>query len=158
MTIQINIGDHTSSETDFIPIPKRHRTTMNWARARAILISNRLARADVYFRTLPNGRSLTELLADRTIWINYHATSNSFGLTNFAGGKEMAICEPAFRIGRWMVLATLVHELAHVNGVRGSVSPYAAERAVLECGMGRRSELTSGIDDPETPYDPTITG
>ena len=35
---------------------------------------------------------------------------------------------------------------------------HAAERAVLECGMGKRSELSSGVDDPSTPYNPGIVG
>jgi len=34
----------------------------------------------------------------------------------------------------------------------------AAERAVLECGLGNRSELRTGVDDPRTPYNPTIGG
>ncbi len=158
MTIQINIGDHTSPVANFIPIPNRHRTSMRWARTKARWIARNKPSADVYFRTLPGGRSLTALLADGSIWVNYHATSTAFGLTNHAGGTEMAISESAFRIGRWTVLATMIHELAHVNGVRGAISPLAAERAVLECGLGRRSELTSGVDDPWTPYDPTIRG
>lgn len=158
MTIQINIGDHTSSEPDYIAVPSRLLGQVQWARTKAIWISRNIARADVYYRTLPNGQSLTELLADSTIWINYHPTSTEMALTNFAGGKEIAICNPSFRIGRWTVLASLVHELAHVDGVRGRVTPKAAERAVLECGLGRQSELTTGVDDPFTPFSPTING
>lgn len=158
MSIQINIGDHISSEPNFITVPPKLLPQVQWARTKAKWIARNLPRADVYYRTLPGGRSLTELLADNTIWINYHPTSNDMGLTNFAGGKEIAICNPSFRIGRWTVLATLVHELAHVNGVRGAVDPQGAERAVLECGLGRQSELTSGVDDPFTPYNPTISG
>lgn len=158
MTIQINIGDHVSSERDFIQFPKKHLSTMRWVRWKAIWITKNIHSADAYFRTLPNRKRLTTLLADNTIWINYHPTSSALGLTNYAGGKEIAISNKAFKIGRWTVLATLIHELAHVNGVRGSVTPLAAERAVLECGLGKRSELTSGIDDPQTPYNPTIRG
>ncbi len=156
--IQINIGDHTSSEPDYIAVPARLLGQLRWARKHAIWISKNLPGADVYYRTLPEGRSLTQLLADATIWINYHPTSTDFGLTNHASGKEIAICNPSFRRGRWQVLATLVHELAHVDGVRGRTNPQGAERAVLECGLGRRSELTTGRDDPSTPYDPTISG
>jgi len=158
MGIQINIGDHTSSEPGYIPIPSNLLGQVQWARTKARWIAKNLPRANVYYKTLPEGRSLTELLADSSIWINFHATSNDMGLTNFAGGREIAICRPSFRIGRWTVLATLVHELAHVNGVRGATNPKGAERAVLECGLGKDSELTSGVDDPFTPYDPTING
>jgi hypothetical protein len=157
-SIQINIGDHTSSEADYIAVPPRLLGQVQWARTKAKWITKNIASADVYYRTLPGGRSLTDLLADSSIWINYHATSIEMALTNFAGGKEIAICNPSFRIGRWTVLASLVHELAHVNGVRGRVDPKGAERAVLECGLGKRSELRTGVDDPFTPYDPTING
>ena len=75
-----------------------------------------------------------------------------------AGGKEIAIGPPSYRVGRWMVLATLIHELAHVNGVRGRVSPLAAENALLHCGLGKRSERSSGVDDPSTPFHPGIRG
>lgn len=156
--IQINIGDHTSSQAGYIAFPNSKQDTVRWARTKARWIAANIATADPYFRTLPNGKSLTELLADNTIWINYHPTMVDFGETNFAGGKEIAISNTSFRIGRWTVLATLVHELAHVNGVRGAVQPQAAERAVLACGLGKQSELTSGVDDPSTPYNPNIRG
>jgi|SRR5271165_7386378 len=158
MTIQINIGDHISSEVGYIPIPKKSVPDIRWARNKAQWITKNIPAADVYFRTLPGRRSLTALLADSTIWVNYHATLRDFGETNVAGGREIAISSAAFRVGRWTVLATLIHELAHVNGVRGAVDPVGAERAVLACGLGKRSELTTGIDDPRTPYNPNIRG
>jgi len=157
MGIQINIGDHTSSQAGYIAVPAgAKRGMLIWARTKARWISANIPSADVYFRTLPRGRSLTELLADSSIWINYNATFTYYGETNFAGGSEIAIGNLAFRIGRWTVLATLVHELAHVNGDDGSGQ--GAERAVLACGLGKQSELTSGVDDPYTPYDPRISG
>ncbi len=156
--IQINIGDHVSSQAGYIAFPNDRLSTIRWARTKAIWIAANVSTANPYFRGLPGGRSLSELLADRSIWINFHPTMVDFGETNFAGGKEIAIAVTSYRIGKWTVLATLVHELAHVNGVRGAALPQAAERAVLACGLGRQSELTSGVDDPSTPYNPTIRG
>lgn len=156
--IQINIGDHTSSQAGYIAFPSNKLADVRWARTKARWITTNISTADPYFRGLPGGRSLSELLADSSIWINYHPTMTDFGETNFAGGKEIAIANTSLRISRWTVLATLVHELAHVNGVRGAVLPQAAERAVLACGLGKQSELTSGVDDPSTPYNPTIRG
>lgn len=157
--IQINIGDHVSSQAGYVTVPNgAKRDMVRWARTKARWITTNIATADPYYRTLPGGKSLTELLADSDIWINYHPTLVDFGETNFAGGKEIAIGNPSFRIGRWTVLATLVHELAHVNGVRGAVQPRAAELAVLACGLGKQSEFDSGVDDPFTPYNPTIRG
>jgi len=157
MVMQLNIGDHTSSEAEYIAFPARHLRTVRWARTRALWVARNKPAADVYYRGLPGGRSLTELLADSSIWVNYAATMPHFGETNAVSGKEIAISERSFRIGRWTVLATLVHELAHSNGADGEPSR-AAEEAVLACGMGYRSERASGSDDPFTPYDPTISG
>ena len=158
MSIQINIGDHASPVAGWIAIPVRFRRMTNWARARAKRIARTMPSADRYFRTLPLGRTLTDMLNDNTIWINHDPNTAAEGLTNFAGGSEIAIGNPSFRVGRWMVLATIIHELAHVDGVRGATAPLAAENALLHCGLGKRSERTSGVDDPHTPFDPTIRG
>jgi len=157
MTMQINIGDHASPTAGYIAFPASKRATIRWARRRANWITKNKPTADVYYRTLPGGRSLTQLLADNTIWINYHPTMVHYGETNAVGGKEIAISNTAHRIGRWTVLATLVHELAHSNGAPGGADQ-SAERALLACGLGKRSERTSGVDDPHTPYDPDIEG
>ena len=157
MTMQINIGDHISTEAGYIAFPNHRKPTIRWARTKAKWITKNIPAADVYFRGLPGGRSLTELLADNTIWVNYHATMVAFGETNSVGGKEIAISTTSFRIGRWTVLATLIHELAHSNGAPGGIDK-RAERAVLACGLGKKTEITTGIDDPWTPYDPNIGG
>jgi hypothetical protein len=73
------------------------------------------------------------------------------------GGKEIAVSETSFKIGRWTVLATLIHELAHSNGAPGGADK-RAERAVYACGLGKKLERTTGVDDPQTPYDPNIGG
>lgn len=64
MIIQINIGDHVSSEPGFLSVPQRLLAMTRWARSRANVIAKTLPSADVYFRGLPGGRSLTQLLAD----------------------------------------------------------------------------------------------
>lgn len=156
MPMQINVGDHVSSEASYIAVPPRLQAMSRWARTKANEIARNIPSANVYFRGLPNGRSLTALLADGTIWVNYAPGMPHFGETNAVGGKEIAIGPAAFRIGRWTVLATLIHELAHSNGAPGGVDP-AAEGAVLACGLGKRSER-GGRDDPRTPFDPHIGG
>jgi hypothetical protein len=114
--------------------------------------------ANTYFRTLPFGRSLSELLQDRTIWINYAPTLKGYwGATDKQIHKEIGITPTSYLWGRWMVLATLIHELAHTNGAPGERSR-AAEEAVLHCGLGMRSERTRETDDPRTPYDPLSDG
>lgn len=160
MTIQINLGDHVSPHAGFIAFPNSRRETMRWARQRAIWIARNIPSADVYFRSIAAGsRSLTALLSDSNLWVNFHATLNDFGVTPGAAGfaTECAIGPSAFRIGRWTVLATLIHELAHCNGAPGGAST-TAEDALPHCGLGTLREFRTGVDDPHTPYTPGLSG
>lgn len=166
--IQINIGDHHGNENGvpFTPIPARHRDQVRWARRKAFWITRNIPSANRYFSSLPSGRSLTNLLNDRTIWINFNPTLTVDGATFH--NNDLWIGPRPFVIGRWTVLAVVVHELAHIAGAGGgatglvcnafSAACHAAERAVLECGLGKRSEHRTGVDDPATPYDPNILG
>jgi hypothetical protein len=140
--------------------PERHRETMRWSRRKAILIAQTIPSADVYFRAITAGaRSLTQILADSAMWVHFHPTLVDFGVTPGSSGfaTECAIGPAAFRRGRWMVLGTLIHELAHCNGAAGGGST-AAEDALPHCGLGRMSELRTGVDDPNTPYIPRLGG
>ncbi len=155
--IQINIADHVCPHPGWVFVPERWRDQLRWARTNAFRITREIPSANRYFKTLPNGRSLTELLDDSSIWINHDPTSTDWGATSIAHPKEMSIDSLSFRWGRWSVLATLVHELAHVNGAPGG-NDKRAEEAVLHCGMGKQSEKSSGKNDPFTPYNPGIGG
>jgi hypothetical protein len=159
VTIQINLGDHVSSLAPlFQAVPFRHQWVTTWARERAKHIAATMPSADAYFRTLPFGRSLTQLLADRTIWINYAPDLGPLvGGTDKLTHKEIGIAEASYRWGRWTVLATLIHELSHTNGAPGKGSK-AAEEALLHCGLGKRSERTTNKDDRRTPFDPRAEG
>jgi hypothetical protein len=154
--IQINIGDHASTEVGYVAFPGGKRPLIQWARSRAVVISKKMPSADAYFRSLPGGRSLSQLLADRTIWINYSSTMPHYGEAVLSG-KELCISETSCRVGRWTVLGTLVHELAHINGAPGNPSKLA-EEALLHCGLGRMGEKTSNVDSRDTPYEPGISG
>lgn len=154
--IQINFGDHRSRVPGYESFPQKWHVNIRWARQRAIWIAANIKTANPYFRSLPRGRSLTQLLDDSSIWINY-GTFPFYGETEYVGGTEMAISEYCYPWGKWTILGTLIHELAHVNGALGEDS-HAAERAVLECGLGTRSERRGGADNPRTPYDPRIIG
>jgi hypothetical protein len=115
--------------------------------------------ADVYFRSLPGGRSLTALLADRAIWINYAIPLGIPFMGQSVGDSynEIAISSWAFRNGKWTVLGTLIHELAHINGAPEWPSQ-AAEEALVHCGLGTLSELRTRKDNPNTPYNPNHRG
>jgi hypothetical protein len=157
MTIQLNVGDHVSPEPGYVALPPYRRPMAQWARSMALKIARDKPAADTYYRSLPNGRSLTDLLADGTIWVNYGPGLAGDGETNEVGGKEIAIGPNAFQMGRWTVLATLLHELAHSNGAPGGMSK-SAEEALIPCGLGRASEQTTGVDDAKTPFDPAVNG
>jgi len=157
--IQINIGDHVSPHANFTAFPAHHRATMNWAREHAQVIARNMPSANAYFRAITGGsRTLSAILADSSMWINFNPAIADFGVT--PGGvfaSECSIGPAAFRIGRWTVLATMIHELAHCNGAPGGAST-VAEDALPHCGLGNMSELRTRTDNPRTPYNPGIAG
>lgn len=157
MSIQINIGDHESPYAPLlVPVPFKHQFATKWARTRAKEIAANVKSADKYFRSLPRKRSLTELLSDRRIWINYAADFYARGIRPELS-NEIGIGELAYVRGRIVVLATLIHELAHIAGAPNGESR-AAEDALIHCGLGKQSEADSNINDPRTPYDPDARG
>jgi hypothetical protein len=156
IVIQINIGDHRPIDPRWRPVPRPERSMLDWARHRARWIARQLPSADAYFRRLPFQKTLTALVADQTLWISYEDNPARYGATSIRNYKDIVISSSAFDKGRWVVLATLVHELAHVGGAPGFDD--SAERAVLACGLGRRDELIRNRDDPRTPYEPGIIG
>lgn len=95
------------------------------------------------FKTLPNGRSFDDVFNDDTIWISYCPDNTTYGFTDSVGGKEITICEYAFRWGYWSVIGTLVHEMAHSNGA--DATTHAAEGTLTSCGLAKV-------------HDPTIIG
>jgi hypothetical protein len=102
------------------------------------------------FKTLPGGRSFGDLLDDHRIWINYDPLNNGalWGWTMpVTHPLDLVITRYALRMGLWSTAATIVHELAHLNGAPGGAS-HSAEHTVRACGM--RS--------PGGPYDPNVVG
>jgi hypothetical protein len=76
--MQLNVGDHVTAVTnpDFtftsFPITALGkgggiRWQMQWARTKANEIARAIATANTYFRTLPAGRSLSDILADNSL-------------------------------------------------------------------------------------------
>lgn len=156
MGIQINIGDHTSPVTRYVTVPSSKRETLRWARTKAKAIAQGNPKANAYFKTLADGRSLTQLLNDSSIWINYCPGLTLFGEAQISG-KELALGPRPFAQGKWVVLGTLIHELAHINGAPNTAT-VEAEEALYHCGLGTDAEYLDGVDDPSTPYDPTSGG
>jgi hypothetical protein len=78
------------------------------------------------FRRLPGKRSFQELWDDPDVWIHYNGASTSLGFHR-PGTKDIAVCFKSFmsppgqpgKPNSMQVAATIVHELAHVNGAEG---------------------------------------
>jgi hypothetical protein len=90
------------------------------------------------FRALLGGRTLAQVWMDDDVWINFDPTrrKGDYGATR---GKDITITAYSLAMGRWTVAATLVHELAHVNGAPGDT--HAAEATLRSC-------LLAGLEDP----------
>lgn len=84
------------------------------------------------FRALPGGRSFADLWLDPSIWVSYDPDGRA---TKFGGrlGKDITLSRYTCAMGRWAVVATLVHELAHVGGAGGDNQD--AENTLEACLM-----------------------
>lgn len=70
------------------------------------------------FRSLPGGRSFQQVWYDPDVWISFFPSrqEKNYGATL---GKEITLSAYTLAMGRWTTTATLIHELAHVNGAGG---------------------------------------
>jgi hypothetical protein len=94
------------------------------------------------FRALPSGRTFAQVWADPTIWISFDPDrTGKYGVTDRVGGKEISITEYSLMMGAWTVAATLIHELAHVNGAPGGAS-HAAEATLSRCLLHKLEDKT----------------
>jgi hypothetical protein len=93
------------------------------------------------FSRLLNGRTFDNIIDDPAIFISYDPDNTGRFATTL--GNDITVTEFSIRMGRWTVGASLVHELAHVNGAPGDT--HDAEGTLLCCGF---SAL----------HDPTIIG
>jgi hypothetical protein len=155
---QINIGDHSSSISHYRAFSKSgsYYSSLKWARTKLFSVASKNPPANTFFRSLPGRRSLTSLINDSSIWINYAPTVAPFFGQTAMGTGEIGISDRPFAAGKWMVLATVIHELAHVNGAPNTGGSSLAEDAVYHCGLGTPAEYYGGPDDPSTPYDPAL--
>jgi hypothetical protein len=85
------------------------------------------------FSALPGGRTFADVFDDPTVFISLDLSGPNSGVTDSVGGKEITISISEFRVGRWSVAATLVHELAHVNGADTVTGD--AENTLNCCGL-----------------------
>jgi len=99
---------------------------------------------------LPVGKTFKDLFDDPRIWINYDSTNNGnlWGWTvPGTHPRDLVVSRFALGMGIWSTAATIVHEMAHLNGAPGGAS-HAAEHTVRACRMRSRAG----------PYDPHVIG
>lgn len=104
-------------------------------------INNRIrgnAVCDAAFRALPGGRTFAQVWVDNSIWINFDP-SRAVGDYGARRGSDVTITAFALEMGHWTTAATLIHELAHVNGAPGNT--HQAEATLRSC-------LLPGLEDP----------
>ena len=81
------------------------------------------------FQKLPGGRTFDDVWNDASVWIS-RDPGNQQGRFGATLGNEVTITRFSLRMGRWTTAATLVHELAHVNGAGAG---HEAEGTLLSC-------------------------
>jgi hypothetical protein len=108
-------------------------------RAMAIIQKNifgKINSCNSYFANLPGGSTFDALWSDPNLWLNWDPRPNPgfYGATAGSRRKEITISNFALNRGTWVTVATIVHEMAHVNGAPGAPS-MAAENALTPCGL-----------------------
>lgn len=88
------------------------------------------------FRKLPRGKTLQEIWDSNQVWVNYFEARDRYGEAR--GDFDIAVAEDAFKKGKMMVVATIVHELAHIAGAPGGArlsddTPNLQAESVLKC-------------------------
>jgi hypothetical protein len=149
MSINAGSGIHTGPPGSS-PVPVEYLDTLNQAMTILLNGMREHAGCNSSFASQSGGRTFQSMFDDHTIWINYDPDNGGrlWGWTMPPTyPRDIVICRYALRMGRWSAAATIVHELAHLNGAPGGAS-HAAEQRVRECRMM----------SPNGPYDPHVTG
>jgi hypothetical protein len=102
------------------------------------------------FAGLSGGQTFKQFFDDPNVWMNYDPINDGklWGWTQPSTfPKDIVVTRYALKAGRWSVAATIVHELAHLNGAPGGASK-AAELRVKACHL----------QSSKGPYDPAVQG
>lgn len=107
-------------------------------------IVGKIVTCNRYFTALPGvggpPRTFDDIWNDPLFYINFdpRPTVNFRAVSSLdpAHPMEITISPVAFRQSEWNVAATIVHEMAHLNGAPVAPSN-AAERALPKCGLGK---------------------
>ena len=83
------------------------------------------------FASLPGGRTLEEIVEDAGVWISLdpEPTRDDFAARE---NNDIALTSHALSMGRWITAATLLRELARLNGAPAA-SGHPVERCLVSC-------------------------
>ena len=95
------------------------------------------------FKALSGKKTFLQVWNDKSIWISYDPDKKGSKYGATLSKKHVTITQYALAMGKWTTAATLVHELAHVNGAPGTNKD--AENTLLSCMLNSL-------------HDPTIIG
>ena len=92
------------------------------------------------FQTLRHGKTLKEIWNSGKVMLNFieNAEDGLLGLTRgnitSPNGADIGISAEGLKRGKMYVIATIIHELAHVGGAPGNTTPANNEaESVLKC-------------------------
>lgn len=97
------------------------------------LVQTPCASCEQAFRALPRHRGFRDVWMDPGVWIRYTSSIRARGYTH-PNGLDVAVTLAGFGASpiQWRsIAATLVHEMAHVNGAPGT--DRTAEAVLREC-------------------------
>ena len=97
------------------------------------------APCEAAFAALPGGKTFTQIWNDPNVWISHYPSTKDGDYGATLNQLHVTISRYAIRMGKWTIAATLVHELAHVNGAGGADTK--AEDTLKAC-------LLKGLHDP----------
>ena len=88
---------------------------------------------DECFKRLPGLRTFTEVFDDATVFISFDSAGPDRAAA-IVSGHDITLSAGEFKRNKWAVAASIIHELAHINGAPGGNSP-SAENTLLCCGF-----------------------
>lgn len=89
---------------------------------------------DPHFLGLAGGRSFRTVWADPAVILSYNPRGGNIYGHAEESGQDLALTQWCLETqNRYMVAATIVHEMAHINGADGI--EHDAERSVRQCGL-----------------------
>jgi hypothetical protein len=107
------------------------------------------------FAKLPGARNFAAVWRDPAIWVSFNPNPED-GLFGITYKKDIAIAAHLFTLiePARFIAATLVHELAHVNGAPGGQGHKEAEATLPPCGFDDlyNSAIEGKVLRPQTVY------